>query len=119
MWVLLQRTGNFSSLEKISLSQLRDSLYSKILGGLEILELEVMNISLLAKCLWKLFNQTGLWQQILEKKYLQHQNLCQSTIKSGDPYFWALMDIKPHFFGDVVGCKWGMGGKPIFGQKIN
>jgi hypothetical protein len=45
-------------------------------GGLGILDLEKMNIVLLAKWLWKLFNEDGMWQAILRKKYLQKQTLC-------------------------------------------
>lgn len=37
-------------------------------GGLGILNLDLMNISLLAKWLWKLFNEYGIWQQILRNK---------------------------------------------------
>jgi hypothetical protein len=44
-------------------------------GGLGVLDLEKMNIALLSKWLWKLFNEDGIWQQILRKKYLQKQNL--------------------------------------------
>jgi hypothetical protein len=39
-------------------------------GGLGILDLDIMNIALLSKWFWKLVNTTGIWQQILEKKYL-------------------------------------------------
>jgi hypothetical protein len=33
--------------------------------GLGIFDLDVMNISLLSKWFWKLFNETSLWQHIL------------------------------------------------------
>jgi hypothetical protein len=45
-------------------------------GGLGVLDLEKMNIALLPKRLWKLFNEDGIWQQILRKKYLIKQTLC-------------------------------------------
>jgi hypothetical protein len=58
-------------------------------GGLGILDLEFMNILLLAKCLWKLFNKTGRWQQILENNYLQHQKLCQAIVRKEDSFFFG------------------------------
>ena len=39
-------------------------------GGLGVLDLKIMNIALLAKWLWKLFNEKGLWQSFLHAKYL-------------------------------------------------
>lgn len=33
------------------------------LGGLGVLDLELMNVALLTKWLWKLFNEQGLWQK--------------------------------------------------------
>jgi hypothetical protein len=62
-------------------------------GGLRILDLEFMNILLLAKCLWKLFNKTGRWQQILENNYLQHQKLCQAIVRKEDSHFFL---ARPH-----------------------
>ena len=43
----------------------------KNMGGLGILDLEIMNIALLSKWLWKLFNEKGLWQRILWEKYIE------------------------------------------------
>ena len=64
-------------------------------GGLGILDLELMNIALLAKWLWKLFNENGLWQEFLVNKYLWTQTLCQVQSKPGDSHFWqGLMEIK-------------------------
>lgn len=42
-------------------------------GGLGILDLNVMNKSLLCKWLWKLENSEGLWQQLISKKYPSDQ----------------------------------------------
>jgi hypothetical protein len=39
----------------------------KDLGGLGVLNLELMNISLLCKWLWKLENEEGIWQTLLKK----------------------------------------------------
>jgi hypothetical protein len=37
----------------------------KDLGGVGVLDLDIMNISLLSKWLWKLFNDKGEWQIVL------------------------------------------------------
>jgi hypothetical protein len=42
----------------------------KDLGGPGVLNLDLMNISLLCKWLWKLENDEGMWQDILKKRYL-------------------------------------------------
>jgi hypothetical protein len=44
-------------------------------GGLGILNLICMNISLLTKWLWKLEKEEGLWQTIV-KKYMKSKPLC-------------------------------------------
>ena len=68
-------------------------------GGLGILDLELMNISLLSKWLWKLFNDSGPWQDFLWKKYLNKSTLGQVTVKNGDSHFWqGLMDVKKLFW---------------------
>jgi hypothetical protein len=36
-------------------------------GGLGVLDLDKMSIALLAKWIWKLFNEDGIWQKILRK----------------------------------------------------
>jgi hypothetical protein len=67
-------------------------------GGLWVLDLEKMNIVLLSKCLWKLFNEDGIWKKNLRRKYLQKQTLCHAVAKNGDSCFWqGLLEIK-HFF---------------------
>lgn len=40
-------------------------------GGLGILDLRCMNISLLTKWLWKLENGEGMWQTIIKEKYMK------------------------------------------------
>jgi hypothetical protein len=56
-------------------------------GGLGILNLNLMNISLLAKWLWNLFNEDGVWQRILRLKYLSSKTLGQVESKPGDSHF--------------------------------
>jgi hypothetical protein len=46
-----------------------------------------MNISLLSKWLWKLFNEKGVWQSILIGKYLRKITLEQAVAKPGDSHF--------------------------------
>jgi hypothetical protein len=47
----------------------------KDLGGLGVLNLELTNIILLCKWIWKLENEEGMWQNILKKKYLHSETL--------------------------------------------
>lgn len=70
----------------------------KDLGGLGVLDLELMNISLLCKWLWKLENEEGVWQEILRKKYLSKQTLSQVESGPGNSQFWAgLLSVKKLF----------------------
>jgi hypothetical protein len=67
----------------------------KCVGGLGILNLEIQNICLLSKWIFKLLNEEGAWQDMLRNKYLKTKSLAQVTRKPGDSHFWAgLMDIK-------------------------
>jgi hypothetical protein len=76
-------------------------------GGLGVLNLDVMNIALLSKWLWKLFNGSGLWQTILKKKYLNGSTLRHATYRNGDSHFWqGLLEIK-HLF--LSCCKFQIG----------
>lgn len=77
----------------------------KELGGLGILDLEIMNIALLAKRLWKLFNVEGLWQKILWDKYVGSSTLGQVQLKQGDSHFWqGLLKIKELFLSCCKFC---------------
>jgi len=46
-------------------------------GGLGIKDLRKMNISLLCKWWWKAENGTGIWQDIIRKKYLKKGGISQ------------------------------------------
>lgn len=71
----------------------------KDLGGLGVLDLDLMNISLLCKWLWKLENSEGLWQSILRKKYLRKQTLTQAMARRGLSQFWyGLLEVKDFFY---------------------
>jgi hypothetical protein len=75
----------------------------KSLGGLGILNLEIQNICLLSKWLFKLLNEDGVWQNLLRKKYLKDKALTQVSKKPGDSQFWTgLMEIKDSFLSN--GC---------------
>ena len=78
-------------------------------GGLGVPDLEIMNIALLSKWLWKLFNENGPGQQIIKAKYLCNQNMCQVSKKNGDSHFWqGLMEVK-HLFWACCKVKIGRG----------
>lgn len=61
--------------------------------------MDVQNICLLSKWLFKLLNEEGTWQMLLKMKYLSNKTLAQVTKQPGDYWFWSgLMDTKDHFF---------------------
>ncbi len=67
-------------------------------GGLGIHDLDVKNIVLLSKWLYKLLTTDGMWQQMLRNKYLGTQPLSQTFWKAGDSHFWtSLMKVKQDF----------------------
>jgi hypothetical protein len=71
----------------------------KDLDGPGVLNLDLMNISLLCKWLWKLENEDGMWQDILKRKYLQKESLTQVEDKPGMSQFWSgLMNVKKIFY---------------------
>jgi hypothetical protein len=49
----------------------------RCVGGLGILDLDVQNICLLSKLLYKLLSENGVWQSMIKKKYLQNKTLSQ------------------------------------------
>jgi hypothetical protein len=67
-------------------------------GGLVIQNLEIHNQCILSKWLFKLINEEGLWQTILQNKYLSSQTIGKVDRKPGDSHFWAgLMKAKDTF----------------------
>ena len=55
---------------------------------------------MLSKWLSKLFNEDGLWQSLLTKKYLRNKTISQVSRKPGDSHFWSgLMKVKDTFLG--------------------
>ncbi|WVZ49290.1 hypothetical protein U9M48_000659 [Paspalum notatum var. saurae] len=67
-------------------------------GGMGIRNLEVHNVCLLSKWLFKLINEEGIWQTILKRKYLRGKTIGEVQWKSGDSHFWSgLMKVKGRF----------------------
>jgi hypothetical protein len=65
------------------------------MGELGILDLETQNKCLLSKWLFKLFNEDGLWQNVLKRKYVKDKFLFQEGKCPGDSHFWAgVMEVK-------------------------
>jgi hypothetical protein len=68
-------------------------------GGLGIEVLEIKNKCLLSKWLFKLLNEEGVWQELLQNKYLRHKTLSDVQAKPTDSPFWkGLMEVKGGFF---------------------
>lgn len=61
----------------------------KDLGGLRILNLNIMNKDLLAKWFWNLEMEEGLWQPVLWDKYVTDGCLSRTQHKNGDSQFWT------------------------------
>ena len=57
------------NVKKYHLVNWKDCCLPKDMSGLGILNLEIMNIALLAKWFWKMENEKGLRQDILDEKY--------------------------------------------------
>jgi hypothetical protein len=78
-----------------------------VLGGLGVSNLDVKNICLLSKWLYKLLNEDGMWQQLLKNKYLGDKPLTQISRRPGDSHFWSgLMAIKDQFLGPLPSEGW-------------
>ena len=68
-------------------------------GGLGVEVLELKNKCLLSKWLFKLLNEEGVWQELLQNKYLQSKTLAQVEAQPTDSPFWkGLMRVKDDFF---------------------
>jgi hypothetical protein len=54
---------------------------------------------LLSKWLFKLINKQGVWQELLQNKYLKNKTLSHVSAKPTDSQFWkGLMSVKDDFF---------------------
>jgi hypothetical protein len=93
--------------------------------GVEVLEFK--NKCLLSKWLFKILNEEGVWQELIQNKYLHSKILAQMKYNAyGSPFFWkGLLKVKNMtFFGHgrfQVGnglqtCSWEdswLGNKPL------
>jgi hypothetical protein len=65
--------------------------------GIEVLEIKKQ--CLLSKWLFKLLNKEGVWQELLQNKYLHSKSLAEVTVKPNDSPFWkGLIKMKDEFF---------------------
>lgn len=68
-------------------------------GGLGVLNLELMNDSLLTKWLWNLENSKGLWQKIISGKYVKGKPLISVKQKQVDSHFWRkILSLRENFY---------------------
>lgn len=66
-----------------------------------------MNIALLCKWWWKLFNTEVLWQEVLINKYCKNKKLAEIKLRQGDSQFWyEINKHKEHFLSL---CKFEVG----------
>ena len=71
-------------------------------GGLGIEVLTIKNKCLLSKWLFKILNEQGVWQELIQNKYLRGKTLSQVSPKPLDSPFWrGVLKVKQEFF--VVG----------------
>ena len=57
--------------------------------GLGIKDIRKMNLSLLCKWLWKIDSESGLWQEIIQFKYLKNDSICTVKHRQTDSPIWA------------------------------
>jgi hypothetical protein len=61
--------------------------------------LEIKNQCLLDKWLYKLLNKEGVWNKLLQNKFLYPKSLSEVNVKPNDSLFWKdLMRVKEDFF---------------------
>jgi hypothetical protein len=69
-------------------------------GGLGVINSRFMNIALLCKWIWRLFDsseQDKLWFKLLQAKYVNSGNIFATTTQGGSQFWRSLNKIK-HFF---------------------
>ncbi|KAK1693054.1 hypothetical protein QYE76_009751 [Lolium multiflorum] len=68
-------------------------------GGLGILNTKFMNIALMLKWIWKIYqNEEGLWADLLRAKYLGDHDLFSPVVPTKGSQFWnAIQKIKWYF----------------------
>jgi hypothetical protein len=65
--------------------------------GIEVLDIK--NKCLIGKWLYKTLNEEGVWQELLQNKYLNNKTLSAVEVNPNDSPFWkGLMSVKNDFF---------------------
>ena len=68
-------------------------------GGLGVEVLSIKNKCLLSKWLFKILSEEGVWQELIQNKYLRDKTLAQVSAKPTDSPFWkGIMSVKNEFF---------------------
>lgn len=68
-------------------------------GALSVLDLKCMNMSMLAKWIWRLENFDGLWQKIIKEKYIKGKPLSLVKKRHDDSHFYrGILETKDVFF---------------------
>ena len=77
-------------------------------GGLGVKDIAKMNVSLLCKWWWKLEREEGVWQEIIEKKYLKGNHISTVKHRLDDSPIWSdLLKIRQVYLsGRQTGKKW-------------
>jgi hypothetical protein len=87
-------------------------LLTKVCGGLRIINLDIQNVCLLSKWVFKLLNEDGVWQQVLKRKYLRNSTSAQVSKKPGDSQFWGgLLEARDHLL--TAASLWYKNGEKI------
>jgi hypothetical protein len=64
-------------------------------GGLGLKDLRKMNVSLLCKWWWLLESREGIWQEIVNLKYVKNYPICDILSKMNDSPLWKdLMKVR-------------------------
>jgi hypothetical protein len=68
------------------------------MGGLDLLNTKKMNVALLLKWAWKLYQQDdSIWEKLIRAKYVDAENIFAGSGHGGSQFWKALHKIK-HLF---------------------
>jgi hypothetical protein len=88
-----------AKIKKYRLTKWIISCRPKDQGGLRIEVLDIKNICLLSKWLFKLLLEEGIWQELVSHMYLGSKTLSPIQVKHTDYSFWKeIMRVKDNFF---------------------
>jgi hypothetical protein len=90
---------NDKTLKKYRLTRWNIIWCPKDQGGLGIEVLDIKNKCFLSKWLFKLLNVEGMWQELLQNKYLKDKTISQVQVKPTNSPFWkGIMSGRDEFF---------------------